>query len=336
MKMTHHVEDRRPHYDIYYIEEPLVGKLLNIISAVFASSVCAVFLFHRLSQTSNWRRVHWIEWILLLMYIDSWVYVLGSVIIQYAFNVNENAATCAGATLLCLVAYSASKFLIYLFLIDRAHIVRGSGVTRRNSKLYLFNTLGIMSVTCVSAVLVLVFRFSRFENGICIIGVKQDVMFGTVSFDVFVEIYLTASFILPLAKIFGINFRRPPGSLSLGSLARAERPVSARLRTLAIKSFLGAFLTLCSSVSNLASLMILDGEPAWLCLLTCNLDIIFSACVMFWVTMKDSPIQSTNSSEQANTQSTLVENRENTPKPEESSPPAVELSPASLNLLRDA
>ncbi|KAK8876927.1 Ring finger domain protein [Apiospora arundinis] len=34
--------------------------------------------------------------------------------------------------------------------------------------------------------------------------------------------------------------------------------------------------------------MLLDGEPAWLCLLCCKIDVLFNAFVLFWVTSTDS------------------------------------------------
>jgi hypothetical protein len=40
--------------------------------------------------------------------------------------------------------------------------------------------------------------------------------------------------------------------------------------------------------SNLTVLMALKGEAAWICLMCCNSDILFSVLVLHWVTSKDS------------------------------------------------
>lgn len=60
------------------------------------------------------------------------------------------------------------------------------------------------------------------------------------------------------------------------------------LKTIAIRSFFGALATLTSAVVNLTVLMVLKGEPAWVCLMCCNADVLFSVIVLHWVTSKDS------------------------------------------------
>lgn len=42
------------------------------------------------------------------------------------------------------------------------------------------------------------------------------------------------------------------------------------VRTMAFRTFIGSCATLTSSVANLTLLMLLDGEPAWICFITCN------------------------------------------------------------------
>ncbi|KAK8059009.1 hypothetical protein PG994_009457 [Apiospora phragmitis] len=59
---------------------------------------------------------------------------------------------------------------------------------------------------------------------------------------------------------------------------------SARLRRLATKSLIGSCVTLTSSGSNLIALLVLNGEPAWLCLICCKVDILVNALVIFWIT----------------------------------------------------
>ena len=42
--------------------------------------------------------------------------------------------------------------------------------------------------------------------------------------------------------------------------------------------------------------MVLKGEPAWVCLMLCNGDVLFSVLVLHWVTSKDSSTTATNHS----------------------------------------
>lgn len=67
---------------------------------------------------------------------------------------------------------------------------------------------------------------------------------------------------------------------------------------MAYRSFVGSCATLVSSVVNLTVLMVLQGEPGWICLMCCNADILFSVIVLHWVTQVDR--LSGNSSNQSN------------------------------------
>ncbi|KAK0732656.1 hypothetical protein B0T21DRAFT_290836, partial [Apiosordaria backusii] len=120
-------------------------------------------------------------------------------------------------------------------------------------------------------------RITRVENGQCIIGMRKEAMIPLISFDLLVNIYLTLVFLIPLSRTYTWkNFVHTPGS--------------RRLRTVAMRTFVGCVCTLTSSVvsRNLSVLMALDGEPGWVCLMCCNSDILFSAIVIQWVTSRDS------------------------------------------------
>lgn len=58
---------------------------------------------------------------------------------------------------------------------------------------------------------------------------------------------------------------------------------------MALRSFVGSLATLTTSVVNLTVLMVLRGEPGWICLMCCNADILFCVLVLHWVTSKDKP-----------------------------------------------
>ncbi|GKT49360.1 uncharacterized protein ColSpa_09541 [Colletotrichum spaethianum] len=99
-------------------------------------------------------------------------------------------------------------------------------------------------------------------------------MIPLISFDAVVNIYLTILFLIPLKSLY--TFKHFP-----------KTPANIRLRTVALRTFIGALCTLTSSIVNLTVLMVLNGEPGWVCLMCCNSDILFSAIVVQWVTNKD-------------------------------------------------
>lgn len=150
-------------------------------------------------------------------------------------------------------------------------LVKNAWLPRRKDKLYLFNSFGMLVPYVAIGFLTFAFRFSYFENGVCQIGVKKVALLPLITFDVVVNVYLTALFLIPVAKI---------------SRGRAQQSHHA-LRIMAIKTFCGSCATLISSVANLTTLMLLKGEPGWICLLLCNADTLFSAVVLHAITNKD-------------------------------------------------
>jgi hypothetical protein len=92
--------------------------------------------------------------------------------------------------------------------------------------------------------------------------------------------------------------------LTLAGLYSYKNNPNSRLRTITIRTFCGSCVTLTSSIvcvlheldqvhalinlpRNLSVLMALQGEPAWVCLMCCNSDILFNTVVVHWVTSQD-------------------------------------------------
>ncbi|KAK9776991.1 hypothetical protein AB5N19_07583 [Seiridium cardinale] len=251
--------------------EPVAGKVTNVLVTVLASSLCCSFFFQRYSKVTNWRRLPFIQWLVLGLYADSFIFLLGSAVLQFSFNMSDSFAACEAGTVLCLSAYITTK---------KASI--SNGLTNRINDL-------------------------QGEN--CIIGVKQEVLVAAVTYDVIVNVYLTMLFLGPLSVSYSFSWR--PGSVLLTSGSSRQLSLNNKLRGLALKTFIGACLTLASSIANLVALTAFDGEPAWLCFLTCKSDILFSAVVIHFVTTAEdtsstpnapvqpgSPIISSNSNNQ--------------------------------------
>ncbi|UNI20132.1 hypothetical protein JDV02_006250 [Purpureocillium takamizusanense] len=141
---------------------------------------------------------------------------------------------------------------------------------RVQSKLYLFNSCGMLSMYIIVAIPNFVFRIVELREGHCIIGMKSQAMIPLISFDAIANVYLTLLFLIPLSKLY--TFKN-----------MARTPANRRLRIVAVRTFVGAF----SDGSNLTVLTALNGEPGWVCLMCCNCDILFSALIIQWVTSRD-------------------------------------------------
>ncbi|KAG6008929.1 hypothetical protein E4U54_008631 [Claviceps lovelessii] len=242
---------------------PLAGRFIAIIVSLLSTTVLTMFLTQRCLAIRYWSRVPVVMWLVLAIYVDSYLFVIGSALLQNTLGANYNMKTCDSAILMCLVCYVTTK-----------HIIRGACKKRSRSKLYLFNSVGMVGVYSFIVILNFVFRIAKLEKGECIIGMETIAMVPLISFDAFVNLYLTIIFIIPLRQLY--SYKNMP-----------RTPATIRLRSVAFRTFGGAVCSLISSITNLSVLMSLDGEPGWMCLMCCNCDILFSAVVIQWVTSKD-------------------------------------------------
>ncbi|KAH7014267.1 uncharacterized protein B0I36DRAFT_389218 [Microdochium trichocladiopsis] len=265
--------------------EPLAGSVASAIVTILTTTILATLT------------------IVFAIFLDSWLFVFVSAILKFGVGLGTSFGICQGAILLCLVCYVTTK-LIYIFLVEKAvgshpihlsaslyfdlatndvqrqYIIRQSSVPkpRLKSKLYIFNTFGMLGVYTIVSILNFIFRITRQRDGECIIGMQRVAMIPLITFDLLANVYLTILFLLPLRNLY--NFRH-----------MQRNAANERLRTVAFRTFIGAVATTMSSIINLTVLMVLDGEPGWVCLTCCNVDIAFSAIVVHWVTSKDkSPV----------------------------------------------
>lgn len=87
------------------------------------------------------------------------------------------------------------------------------------------------------------------------------------------QVYLTALFLAPLRKLQSVRNGTATGNSSL--------------RVIALRTFVGACVTLVVTMANMSLLGILNGERGWMCLMLCNLDVLVSTSVLHWVTSVD-------------------------------------------------
>ncbi|KAK3321095.1 hypothetical protein B0T19DRAFT_478259 [Cercophora scortea] len=275
--------DGDPPIDYDQYKEPLSGMVVSVILAMASLVIISAFLTQRFLAVKIWNRLPFVQWLVFAIYADSFLFVFATAILQFGFGVDHSVSICEAAILLCLACYVTTK-LIYLFLVEKAFIIRsGSKKPRMRSRLYIFNTFGMIGVYSVVVVLNFIYRITRVENGQCIIGMKKLAMIPLIAFDLLVNIYLTILFLIPLSSLY--SFKHLP-----------ETAGTRRLKLVAVRTFVGCICTLISSIVNLSVLMALDGEPGWVCLMCCNSDILFSAVVIQWVTSRDSMAPTQNDS----------------------------------------
>ncbi|KAF2122540.1 hypothetical protein BDV96DRAFT_656097, partial [Lophiotrema nucula] len=179
----------------------------------------------------------------------STLFVFVTAVFSRGLGINENDGICDGAILLCLVCY---------------HIIRGSRSPHMKIKLYLFNFFGMLVPYVVVIVLNFVFWiFYVNGQGGCAIGMQKISMMPLIVFDVVLSRYISPLlFIIPLRKLYSYQHNK-----------------NTPLHRIVFRNFMGSCATLTSSAVNLTILMALKGELAWICLIYCNANILFSILV---------------------------------------------------------
>ncbi|KAH8831608.1 hypothetical protein DL96DRAFT_840239 [Flagelloscypha sp. PMI_526] len=152
---------------------------------------CAIYLLgvsilsHCLSRRiavedwSSWaaiREMKWARMCIILLFVDSWLFLVSSAMLIFGVGLELNRLVCATAIYLCVAFYATSKVLLYFFLVEKVHIVwnpQGANSPRLKSKVFI---LGLITVSLYAVVIALmvVGRNNYFrEDGTCIIGLKH-------------------------------------------------------------------------------------------------------------------------------------------------------------------
>ncbi|KEQ86705.1 hypothetical protein M438DRAFT_181388 [Aureobasidium pullulans EXF-150] len=254
-------------------EVPAPARVVTMILTMFTIAILAVFFTRRLHQVKSWTTLPVLNWLVLAIYVDSFFFVFFTGILSKAFSVNASAGFCDAAILLCLISYMSTKILLYYFLVEKCYLIRSAGEPRRQSKLWLFNFFGVICPYIVLVVLMIVYRISYMnKEGVCIIGMQRNALVPTIVFDVFLNVWLTTLFLQPLRDCYSY-----------------KQQSSSRLRNVVVRTFVGSCATLALSITNLTVIAILDGEPGYICLCLCNLDILCTTLILHWVSSVDAP-----------------------------------------------
>ncbi|KAF1970384.1 hypothetical protein BU23DRAFT_474075, partial [Bimuria novae-zelandiae CBS 107.79] len=284
---------------------PLFGNIISVILQMITFGLLSICLLRRTQNITSWTNLPLATWLVLIIYADSALFVFVTSIITQGIGINESHGVCKGGILLCLVCYMTTKILIYYFLVERAYIIRGCRAPRLKTKLWLFNCLGMIVPYCTVVVLNFVFRIAYInEKGVCIIGMEKKAMLPLISFDVVVNVSQALTRRIHIL-MYGTD------------LYSYQHNTNRTLRTMAYRSFIGSCASLTSSVANLTVLMVLKGEPGWICLMLCNADVLFAVIVLHWMTQVErSPGNSSNPSQGDRRVSGVDDNKRNSITPE--------------------
>jgi hypothetical protein len=183
---------------------------------------------------------------------------------------------------------------MYLFLAERARLMRLPLANRKHDAIWLANMAMIVIGFGIIAVLAFVYLVSKVSpvDGQCRIGLHLGITVALLAYDMFINMWLTGLFIKLAAKYMDRFFPERvsrwwkvvsqclrPQATSLPANADDDEPpvlaidASNDLAKLARKTLAGSAIMMSSTIVNLAVLLRFHGEEAgWICLLICTID----------------------------------------------------------------
>ncbi|KAJ6517538.1 hypothetical protein C8R47DRAFT_256166 [Mycena vitilis] len=238
----------------------LIG--LTILTFFFSER----FLGDGLTARQPWSRLTWARASILLVFLDSYLFVFTAGMLMFGVGMQMNRTACWAGIYICVLFYAQSKVLIYAFLTEKVYIVWGATRPRMRSPVYLICMGTVVMYTAV-IVLLIIGRIGEFRpgDGACLIGVERSASIAVLTYDLFINVLLTSLFLWPLLR---------------------SKHSTARLRRMATRTLVASGAALTTSTINITILTVMRGRQlGWLCLSSCSLDMIFNAAALFWVTV---------------------------------------------------
>jgi hypothetical protein len=167
----------------------------------------------------------------------------------------------------------------YLFLVERAHILRAPYAPRYKDLLWLLSTIAIvvcLGAICIAGIVSPKYVLSEVD-GRCRIGLQRYAAIPLLTCDIVINLYLTAVFIYLLSPLVKDNTSSGTGvvnrvtlciSKTLGrvqqkatmDLHRSNKALVKRVETLLQKTLIGCVLVILPTAGNLAAICILVGK----------------------------------------------------------------------------
>ncbi|KAJ3984920.1 hypothetical protein F5890DRAFT_1227940 [Lentinula detonsa] len=250
-------------------------QALSFLIHILGISILTHCLSRRLAaeEWNSWsslKDMTWARVCILLIFIDSWMFLFASGMLTFGIGLESKDLVCALAIYLCVVFYATSKLLIYSFLVEKVYLVWSPSTTspqRFKSPIYL-SCLAMIAIYggIIASMFAGRIHYFREGDGVCIIGLKQYSSLALVAYDLLINIVLTVLFLWP---VFRVNLINP------------------RLKAVATRTLLASAVALTTSTVNMLVLALLKGhENGWVCLGSCGADVIFNALAVFWVTKR--------------------------------------------------
>ncbi|KAF9565957.1 hypothetical protein EC968_003987 [Mortierella alpina] len=249
-------------------QRPNIATVVSLLVSLLAISLLSV-LFGRKTSGTSMANINYARGLVIGLYVISWSFTTIAAILTSTNT--GNITSCTLSIFVFLSLYTASKIIIYLFLIEKAYVVSSVATTRMQTTLYRINILLLTPYTIILVLMILNRVAVIDENDQCFIGLKPLASIVLILYDIFISCWLTTLFIRSLMSTNPI----------------LQGPSQGKLRQVVRRTLIGSVIALILSSSNIFTFVYYRGyEDSVLCLLSCTLDVTLNACTVHWVTSR--------------------------------------------------
>ncbi|EUC39799.1 hypothetical protein COCMIDRAFT_110541 [Bipolaris oryzae ATCC 44560] len=204
---------------------------------------------------------------------------------------------CLATTWVCLILYAMTKSVIYIFLVERIHVVRAPYVTRSRDWVYIGSMLFMMTASAGIVINAWLHPYTVMDpkSGRCHTGIQRKVTVPFLIIDIVMDIALTVVFFYLLQPVLKQNGNWSFSTICGSSKTRAgiveiegsrDTPVQRSIRSLLQKSIIGALaITLVTLVLFIIQYFCVEGKGvALVCSTICLVDVFWGYVVIHWLT----------------------------------------------------
>lgn len=268
MYTTH--RETAPQYDPD--ETPIGIKGASMTLSVLTIALTSICIDRFVRSVRAWKELPLPQYTLFSFYILSFLFSSVSAILK-DLEPNRSPSLCDASILVCLLFYLSAKIVQYHYLVERAHIVRAKRTTRLQDKIYIFNCVCLILPYVALVILNFYWRLGYINTqGVCINGLEMQGIIPLLAFEILMNIYMTLLYVFPFRKILFKKQSLGPNSI---------------LQAMAYRTAIATCLMILVTVGNLIGLMVLHGEPVWLCFICCSGDVAICVILLHWVTKND-------------------------------------------------
>ncbi|KAJ8062855.1 hypothetical protein OCU04_008109 [Sclerotinia nivalis] len=93
--------------------EPRAGTVFSVVLSMISMAVLEICMTRRVQNVQDWSRYPLVCWLVILIYFDSLIFVLGTAVISAGFGVSSSKHMCSNAIILCLSCYMTTKVVCF-------------------------------------------------------------------------------------------------------------------------------------------------------------------------------------------------------------------------------